>query len=631
MNKKQQLKVVIVGHVDHGKSTLIGRLLYDTGSLPENKKAEIEAMSKKRGMETEWSFLLDSFQAERDQAVTIDTTQIWFKTSERECVIIDAPGHREFLKNMISGAASADAAILVVDAEEGIQDQTKRHAYMLSVLGVPQVAVVINKMDRVDYDENVYLNVRNDVLDYLAKLEIEPSFVIPISARHGDGLLQNSSNTDWYDGCSLIDVLNQFHVTSRNKNAAFRFPIQDVYRFHESRILVGRIESGEVREGDKIVLSPSNEMATVTGVKIWPDDETKASAQAGEVIGLTLDKPLFAERGHVISHEQDMPKIVSSFEMNLFWLSDEPLKVGGHYKLRTATFETGVTVQSIDTVLNTDTLQKTAGQEVCKLNVAKVTFRSRDLIALDEKALGTGLFRGVLVKGYDVVGGGNIAIENYPDQRPVVNKRLEHIYAVDHLLDAEERAESYGHEGAVFWLTGLSGAGKSTVAMRVERMLHQKGYKTYVLDGDNVRHGLNSDLGFSPEDRSENIRRVGEVAALMADAGLIVITAFISPYREDRDKARRAAKSKFHEVFIDTSLEVCETRDPKGLYKKARDGEIKDFTGISSPYEAPENPDFVVNSNSQEINDSVNQLLHYIEKQCSLVSVAHNKEKTFGT
>ncbi len=616
----QQLRVVIVGHVDHGKSTLIGRLLYDTDSLPAGKYEELQAICKRRGTDAlEWSFVLDAFQAERDQAITIDTTQIWFSTEARDYVIIDAPGHREFLKNMISGAAQADAAILVVDATEGVREQTKRHAYMLHLLGMRQIAVVINKMDMVEHSTESFEEVSKEVDHYLQSIGLSANYIVPISARNGDMISNRGDNLPWYKGKSLTETLDCFEIESPPLSRSLRFPVQDVYRFNEERILVGRIETGMVRKGDKILFSPTNETATVTAIKVWPEDAAKVEAGAGECIGITLDERIFVERGHIGSHEQNPPMLSNVFRANLFWLSPKPLKVGNAYKVRYGTHEATVTVQSIDRVIDTDDLEQyeNAG-EVGKNAVAEVTLRAKDMLALDPYSDNQKLGRMVIYDGYDIAGGGAINMDGYADQRASAPKS-KNIYMVDHLISDERRAVNKGHKGGIFWFTGLSGAGKSTLAMAVEKALFEKGYHSYVLDGDNVRHGLNSDLGFSPEDRAENIRRVGEVAALMADAGLIVLTAFISPYRTDRDKARAAAPELFNEIHVAADLETCETRDPKGLYKKARAGDIKEFTGIDSPYEAPDNPELVVNSHKNDIETCVEQILKYIEEDVSLL------------
>lgn len=614
--KKQQLRIVIVGHVDHGKSTLIGRLLYETDSLPTGKLEELQQSSGRRGMDLEWSFVLDAFQAERDQAITIDTTQIWFRTNKRDYVIIDAPGHREFLKNMISGAAQADAAILVVDAEEGVKEQTRRHAYLLSLLGLKQIAVVVNKMDLIDYNQDRFNEVKKEITEYLEQIGVVPSVIIPIAARHGLNLAKRAEETPWYKGDALLSTLDKFETSRPLVEQPLRFPIQDVYRYDEQRILVGRIESGTVKVGDTVMFSPSNRTAKVTSIEVWNEKPTQAVA--GECVGISLDQPIFVERGDIASHVEKAPILTNVFRMRLFWLGDEPLQVGQSLRMKLTSSEAKVTVQSIDKVVDTQDLKNGEKTTIQKNDVAEVTLRSREMIALDEYTDFVQTGRAVLYNRYDVVGAGILNMDGYADLRQTMTIKSKNIYEVEHLMDHNARAWRNGHKGTVIWFTGLSGAGKSTLAMEVEKRLFQKGLQTYVLDGDNVRHGLNSDLGFSPEDRNENIRRVGEVASLMADAGMIVLTAFISPYRSDRARARNSCSQGFHEVYIKASLESCEKRDPKGLYVKARSGEIKEFTGISSPYEAPDNAELIVDTESYDVETCVRSICDYIQRETSL-------------
>lgn len=610
------MRIVIVGHVDHGKSTLIGRLLYDTDSLPDGKYEELQEVSKKRGDVIEWSFVLDAFQAERDQAITIDTTQIWFNTEKRPYVIIDAPGHREFLKNMVSGAAQADTAILVVDAAEGVQEQTRRHAYLLHLLGLDQILVVVNKVDTIDHDAKRFRKVADEVTAYLKEIGVTPSVIIPASARHGKMIANRGEELGWYEGPTVVEALDHFTARTALTDRPLRFPVQDVYRTEDGkRIIVGRVESGMLSRGDELLFSPTNEKAKVTTIEVWPPQAEKIAARPGEVIGITLDQKIFVERGHIASHADKPPMLSNVFRSTLFWLSPEKLRIGNTYRLRTSTFETMVSVQSIDALIDTQDLshQSEDKGEVEKNMVARVTLRSREVMPIDPHADNPVMGRMVLYDGYDIAGGGLFSMEGYPDQRRDMSPKSQNIYEVKHLLDTDSRALLKGHNGAVFWFTGLSGAGKSTLAMAVEKALFEKHFHTYVLDGDNVRHGLNADLGFSPEDRAENIRRIGHVAALMSDAGQVVLTAFISPYRADRRRAREAAPSRFHEIYVHADLETCEARDPKGLYKKARDGQIADFTGIDSPYEAPNNPELVVDTQHNDLETCVQQVLTYIE------------------
>ena len=618
LHLNEPLRIVIVGHVDHGKSTLIGRLLFDTDSVPESKVAEVEAISARRGMVTEWSFLLDAFQAERDQAVTIDTTQIWFKSAKRNYVIIDAPGHREFLKNMVSGAATADAAVLVVDAAEGVKEQTRRHAYLLHLLGVRQVCVVVNKMDLVDYDQARFDQVAGEARNYLADIGVAVSYVLPVSARMGDNLAQPAANLAWFDGPTMLQSLDSFQSVSRPAGQPLRFPIQDIYKFDERRILAGRIESGVLRVGDSLLFSPSNLTAHVASIESWSTPSPAVEAHPGESVGITLDEQIFVERGEIASHEAEAPQLSNVFRATLFWLAKEPLTVGKRYKLKLATRDANVQVEAIEKVIDTDSLAGRAAEALERNGVGEVVLRSRTPLALDEYRSLPKTGRFVLVDGYDTVGGGAISMEGYPDQRPALRVKSTNITPVSHRVSAGERAKVVGHAGGVLWFTGLSGAGKSTLAMALEQHLFQRGYQVYVLDGDNVRKGLNANLGFSPEDRAENIRRVGEVAALFADAGIICIASFISPYRADRDRAREAAGEHFHEIYVKADLAICEQRDPKGLYRRARTGEIPEFTGVSSPYEAPEDAQLTVDTGEQSIEDCIKALGDYVESRFNL-------------
>jgi bifunctional enzyme CysN/CysC len=614
---KDALKLVIVGHVDHGKSTLVGRLFHDTGSLPPGKVDAIRTMSERRGMAFEWAFLLDALQAERDQGITIDMTQIWFRTPRRDTVIIDAPGHKEFLKNMITGAAAAHAALLVIDAAEGLKEQSRRHAYLLHLLGLRQVAVVVNKMDLVGYDEARFRAVERAIRAYLAGIGVDPACVIPISAREGHHVVTRTGAMAWYDGPTVVEALDRFEPVASAVGLPLRLPIQDVYKFEDRRILVGRLESGRLRVGDEILFSPLNKRARVASIEGWPTPGRR-EAEAGEAVGFTLDEPLFIERGALASHVERPPVESDVFRARLFWLGQVPLTVGASYPIRLHTCEAAVTVQSIERVIETGDLSVASADRVERHAVAEVTLRSRAMLAFDAYADFPLTGRFVLVDGYGIGGGGIISMEGYADQRRMVTTRASNVRPVEHRVSSRDRSRRHGHEGAVLWFTGLSGAGKSTLAVEVENRLFLKGYQVYVLDGDNLRFGLNADLGFSPEDRAENIRRAGEVAALFARAGFVAIAAFISPYRSDRERARRAAGRAFHEVYVKADLATCELRDPKGLYRKARRGEITEFTGVTAPYEAPESPDLVVDTGGHDVEHCVEALLDYVTRSLAL-------------
>lgn len=613
--QREQLKIVIVGHVDHGKSTLVGRLFHDTDSLPEGKLEQIQAMCEKRGMPFEYSFLTDALQSERDQGITVDTTQIWFKTEQRDYVIIDAPGHKDFLKNMISGAASSEAAILTIDANEGVQEQSKRHGYLLHLLGVEQIAVAVNKMDLVDYSEETFRKVEAEYREYLKGIGVEPTFIIPISAREGDLITGKSENMDWYKGPSILEALDAFQRKPAPTELPLRFPVQDVYKFDERRIIAGRIESGRLRVGDELIFSPLNRVVKVNSIENFNGPQLD-EVSAGMSVGITLSEQIFAERGHVISHnDNDAPKLTNVFRAKLFYLGDEPLKVGSRFKMKLNTSEYSVEVKEIEQVVNTDDLSHDeANAKVNKHDVAEVILRVRGVAALDEFSDNAITGRFVLMHKYRIVGGGIVDMQGFADQRVQQDVKSTNLHRVETRINPQRRAIANGHLGGVLWFTGLSGAGKTTLALELQQRLFMKGYQVFVLDGDNIRHGLCADLDFSPEGRTENIRRIGEVAALFADSGNIVITAFIAPYKKDRDRARVAAREQFHSIYIKADVETCKQRDPKGLYEKAERGEIKDFTGVNAPYEEPDNADLIVDTSNQNIDESVEQLIAYIEK-----------------
>jgi len=612
------LKLVVVGHVDHGKSTLIGRLLHEMGALPRGKVEELQKVSERRGVPLEWSFTLDSLQAERDQAVTIDTTRFWLKLGGRDFVIIDAPGHREFLANMVSGAAEADAALLVIDAAEGFGDQTRRHAYLLRLLGLQQVAVVVNKIDLVHFAEERFRALEHEAREFLGGLGLTPRVMLPLSARHGDNLVARSANLPWYQGPTLLDALLGFGVAGPADEAPLRLPIQDVYRYEDQRILVGRIETGRLKRGDTLLFSPSNKVAQIKTIEAWPGPAPE-EVSAGSAVGFTLDRPLFLERGEVASHLEGAPLLSNRFNATLFWLGDEPVTVGRQFRLRIGTAEHPAIVERIERVIDTDSLASLGAETVERDQVAEVVLRSPALLALDDHAQLPRSGRFVLRDRGATLGGGLVSLRGIADQRRPTTIPDRHLTVVAHKVTPAARATRFGHKSGVLWLTGLSGAGKSTLAMAVEQHLFRRGYAVYVLDGDNVRSGLNANLGFSPDDRVENIRRVGEVAALFADAGLLCITAFISPYRADRARARAATPpGGFHEIYVSADLATCEKRDPKGLYRRARAGEISEFTGVSAPYEPPEAPSLVVDTAADPLERCVEQILDYVAQQFAL-------------
>ena len=607
------LKIVIIGHVDHGKSTLVGRLLYDTGSLPEGKYEQLQAVAERRRAPFEWANLMDALQAERDQNVTIDVAHIWFRTKKRQYVIIDAPGHVEFLKNMVTGAASADAALLVIDAHEGVQENSRRHGYLLALLGIRQLIVLVNKMDLEHCRQARFEQIQAEYRAFLGLAGIEAKQFIPIVARDGDNLASRSTRMPWWQGPTVLEALDELRDTAWPKDKPLRFPVQDVYRFDRRRILAGRVESGTVRVGDRLLFSPGSKVSVVKTIEQW-NTPARDSATAGESIGLTLTEQIYVERGAIAAAEGSPPYELTRFKARVFWLGRQPLAKGKKYKLKLATQQVECEVASIERVIDASTLatlSRTATEAwVGRHEVAELTIHTQRPVAFDaaDEIVVTGRF--VLVDGYDIVGGGIIIADNYPRRTGDASHKSANIYWNQGQVTAEQRAERNGHPGCVVWLTGLSGSGKSTLAIELERELFNLGRHACVLDGDNLRHGLCSDLGFSHDDRKENIRRAGAVARLFADAGLICITAFISPYRSDRELARKfAPPGRFLEVYLNAPLEVCEQRDPKGLYAKARRGEIKEFTGISAPYEVPLKPELELRTDRCGVGECIAAIL----------------------
>ena len=614
---RDRLRLVIAGHVDHGKSTFIGRLLHDTGSLPEGKLEELEAIARRRGAPLEFANFTDAFQAERDQNVTIDTTQTWFRTPSREYVLIDAPGHREFLKNMVTGAAHAHAAILLVDVSEGIREQSRRHACLLQLLGLRDVIVLVNKMDLAAYDAAAFRRAAGECADLLATAGLSPSAVIPIAAREGDNVAARSPRMPWWTGPTAVEALDALPPAPEADAALpLRFPVQDVYRFDARRIIAGRVESGTLGVGDRLVFLPGGKSATVKSIERWPAAPV-SSASAGESIGITIDEQIFVERGHVAAAERALPCHLGRFQARIVRLGREPLRRGRSCPLKLATQAVECRIEDVHRIVDAATLAARPPREddvaITRDDVAEVTIRTASPIAFDAHGENPAFGRFVLMDGGLVAGGGTIADGNYPRPTADALHKAANLFWTEGKVTAAERAQRNGHPGSIVWLTGLSGAGKSTIAVELERALFERGRQAYVIDGDNLRHGLCADLGFSENDRVENIRRAGQVAALLADAGVIAISALISPFRAGRDAVRAAAPGgRFLEVYVNAPIEVCEARDTKGLYAKARAGAIDSFTGISSPYEPPATPDLELRTDRLAVAECVDAILEAI-------------------
>ena len=600
---RPQLRIVIVGHVDHGKSTLVGRLLHETGSLPDGKFDALKAASERRGMPFEWSFLLDALQTERDQGITIDTTQIRFRARSRDIVLIDAPGHTEFLRNMITGAAQADGAVLIIDALEGVRDQTRRHGYLLHLLGVKQVAVVVNKMDKVGFDATRFEAIRDEIATHLTGLGVEPLAVIPISARDGDGVAAFTDRIGWYRGPTVIDAFERFRTARALDDHPLRLPVQAIYKFDDRRIIAGRVEAGHLAVGDDIVIMPAGKKARIKSIEGWSVTSAPEAIGAGQSVGITLDRELFVERGDIIAHGGTAPASVRRLRVRLFWLHENSLAPRASVVVRIGVMQVRAVVESIEKAIDPGDLAATEQQEIERNHVGEIELVLSQPVAADRYVDSPPTGRLVIEVDGRIAGGGLI-LSAQADER----MQPRDIVPVSSSLGADERAERFHHRGAVVWFTGLPGSGKSTLALALEQRLFRGGGSPILLDGDTMRTGLNGDLGFAPEDRSENVRRLAEVASHLAHSGHIAIVAAVSPFLKDRAEARRIAQAHFREVYVATPGDVCESRDPKGHYAKARAGEIRGFTGITGDYQPPDDAELRIDTSSAEVAASAEQI-----------------------
>jgi len=538
------LNIVIVGHVDHGKSTLLGRLYADTGSLPDGKLEKVQAICKQQGKEFEYAFLFDAFLEEQEQGITIDTARTFFMWKGRQYIIIDAPGHKEFLKNMISGAARAEAALLLIDALEGVKEQSKKHGYLLSLLGVRQFAVVVNKMDLVGYRQDVFDGIEKEYREFLGQFKAVPAQFIPVSAKLGDNIANRSQAMSWYSGPTVLDTLSAFQKETARSEQPLRLSVQDVYKFDARRIITGRITAGRLKVGDHLVFSPSNKRANIRTVEAFNIEPQPTEGQAGQSIGITLDEQIFVERGEMASHQEQLPSVSTAFRANLFWLGKKPLEKGRKYLLRVATKEVDCEVASIHRIIDTmDLAQQQGSNSVGKNQVAELTLRTKAPVAFDLSASFEATGRFVLVDEYDIAGGGIITELVHDDQEFLREEARRRDFAwVKGEVTVEDRAQQYGHRAAIVLITGGRHTGKSFLARKLEGRLVADGRHAYLLDGENLRRGLDADL--SEEERgqtTEMARRYGEVARLLIDTGLIVVSTtnpFGMAYREASEAIR---------------------------------------------------------------------------------------------
>lgn len=602
-------KIVIAGHVDHGKSTLVGRLLNDTNQIFPERVAKVKNICEKSGKRFEFAFLLDAFEEEQSQGITIDKTEIPWVYQGKEFLIIDTPGHKEFLKNMISGASTAEIALIMLDAHEGVKDQFKRHSYIIGMLGIKSIIVVINKMDLINYDQSHFLKLETEAKKIFTELRIKAPQIIPVSAFMGENLIKKSEQMPWYKGPTLADALLKVSTKTKDQKSDLRFSLQDIYKFDDKRVYAGKVESGELNVGDEIKFFPSGSVSKIKSIESWNTPTMPTKAEIGSAVGITLHDPLFLERGEIATlKNQTPPSVTYQTHASIFWMGHKPLIKGKNYKFKMLTQEVDCKIESIFKVFNPQTFDQTSlnsNEESTHLEngeAAEIIIKFQKNIVCDSFSNFESTGRFVLIDDHRIVGGGVI-----------INPNTIYVFKETSELTKHERANHYGHLGAVLWLTGLSGAGKSTIAKILEKRLFEMNAHSIILDGDNLRKGICRDLGFSIEDRHENIRRTGEVAKLIAESGIMAIAALISPLKNDREMVRGLMTDvDFIEIFVSCSLEECERRDKKGLYKKARAGEIKGFTGIDSKYEAPTKAEIVIDSHQLSPNESVEKIIQYL-------------------
>ena len=601
------LRFITCGSVDDGKSTLIGRMLYESQMIFDDQVASLKNDSKKYGTQGEnidFALLVDGLSAEREQGITIDVAYRFFSSSKRKFIVADTPGHEQYTRNMATGASTAELAILLVDARNGILTQTKRHSFIVSLLGIKNIVLAINKMDLVNYDKNIYEKISSEYKLFSKKLNFKNIQSIPISALKGDNIHKKSKYMKWYNDKTLFDYL-ETTKTKIQSSDSFVLPVQSVNRPNLNfRGYSGTIAEGKIRKGDELISLPSNQKVKVKD--IFVGERSLKTAHLKQSITLTIDKEIDTSRGDILCSKNSTVDMADQFNMNVIWMSEDKGFTGRTYLAKIHNISTSIKIMNIKKIYDVNTLEFAAGNELKLNDVAEIsisfnktvpfsTFKENKILGsliiidpINNQTIGMGMINFSLRRSQ------NIQLQNL-----TINKNL--------------REKINGHKGQVLWMTGLSGSGKSTIANEVEKILYSQGKKTYILDGDNIRHGLNKDLGFTDKDRVENIRRVAEVAKLMCDAGLIVITAFISPFRLEREMARSLfEKNDFKEIYISTPLKVAEKRDPKGLYKKARQGKIPNFTGIDSIYEKPTNPELEIDTSKVSLSKAVKKILNII-------------------
>ncbi|MFB6182267.1 MAG: adenylyl-sulfate kinase [Candidatus Magasanikbacteria bacterium] len=592
-NKTQLIRLVAAGSVDDGKSTLIGRLLYDTDSVSEDQLEAARAASDRRGHdEIDLSLLTDGLAAEREQGITIDVAYRYFSLPERRFIIADVPGHEQYTRNMVTGASTADIGILLVDASQGLTEQSKRHLSIASLLGIPHIVMIINKMDLVDYSESEFEQIKEEITNFAAKLNIQDLQYIPVSALEGDMVVERGDQMNWYNGPTVLSYLENIAVTPDRNLVDFRLPVQYVLNNEKGRGYSGRIASGSIKQGEEIIVLPSNKKSKVEEITVAGEEKEKA--QTSESASIYLEDELDISRGDMISRVGNQPIETQKFQAQLCWMNEENLDTEQTYLLK----HTGKTTRcdiDLQYKLNIDSLHREEAESLKLNEIGKVSVTTHQTIMMDpyEKNRNTGNFILIDDQTKNTVGGGMII-------QPIEEEAKEKLSLKD---------------SATLWFTGLSGAGKSTIADKLKEELEDREVNSQRLDGDILRDSICSDLGFSEEDRRENIKRAGFVAKLLSQNGVLTLASFITPYKDQRKELKEKIGDKFIEVFVDAPLEVCEERDVKGLYQQARDGEIDNFTGISHPYEKPDNPDIHIRSDQISEDEAVDKILTFLKEE----------------
>jgi bifunctional enzyme CysN/CysC len=602
------LRFITCGSVDDGKSTLIGRMLYEAQMVFEDQITSLRSDSKKMGTqggEIDFALLVDGLAAEREQGITIDVAYRFFNTDHRKFIVADTPGHEQYTRNMVTGASTADVAVILIDATQGVLTQTRRHSFIASLLGIKHVVLAVNKMDLANFDQTIYNDIVAEYQEFSKALKFQSVTEIPMSALEGDNVIQRSSRTTWYTGPTLLSFLETVEVGRSQLDYSFRFPVQWVNRpSHEFRGYAGTVVAGQVEKGQAIRVLPSGELANVDEIILYKDKLD--CAVADQAVTITLDREVDISRGDVIVAANEPCEVSDQFEVSLVWMDQEEGFIGRNYWMVVGTTRVNATISDIKFKYNINTFEHISSQSLALNEISEVTLSLDKEVPYEAYQACKAMGAFVLIDRYShaTVGAGmiNFAL-----------RRAQNVHRQVLEIDKKARATLNGHPGRALWFTGLSGSGKSTIANALEQALHEKGIHTYILDGDNVRHGLNRDLGFTDADRIENVRRVAEVTKLMVDAGLVVITSFISPFRSERDMARSLFEAgEFVEVFANVTLEVAEERDPKGLYRKARRGELPNFTGIDSRYEEPESPELELKTGEKSIEACVEQIMKYL-------------------